>query len=54
MTVPFYVSPEQITRDKADFARKGIAKGKSVILIQSKDGIIFVDRKSTRLNSSHT
>lgn len=42
MTVPFYVSPEQITRDKADFARKGIAKGKSVILIQSKDGIIFV------------
>jgi proteasome alpha subunit len=42
MTVPFYVSPEQITRDKADFARKGIARGKSVVLLQAKDGIVFV------------
>jgi proteasome alpha subunit len=42
MTVPFYVSPEQITRDKADFARKGIARGKSVVLIQAKDAIVFV------------
>lgn len=42
MTVPFYVSPEQITRDKADFARKGIARGKSVVLIQTKDSIVFV------------
>lgn len=42
MTVPFYVSPEQITRDKADFARKGIARGKSVVLIQTKDAIVFV------------
>ena len=30
MSVPFYVSPEQIMRDKADFARKGIARGRSV------------------------
>ena len=42
MTVPFYVSPEQITRDKADFARKGIARGKSVVLIQAIDAIVFV------------
>jgi len=42
MTVPFYVSPEQITRDKADFARKGIARGKSVVLIQAQDAIVFV------------
>lgn len=42
MTVPFYVSPEQIIRDKADFARKGIARGKSVVLIQAQDAIVFV------------
>ncbi len=42
MTVPFYVSPEQITRDKADFARKGIGRGKSVVLIQAKDALVFV------------
>ncbi|NUP74021.1 MAG: proteasome subunit alpha, partial [Sinomonas sp.] len=29
MTQPFYVSPEQIMKDRADFARKGIARGRS-------------------------
>ena len=51
MTVPFYVSPEQITRDKADFARKCIARGKSVVLIQAKDAIVFVaENPSTALH----
>jgi proteasome alpha subunit len=42
MTVPFYVSPEQVAKDKADYARKGIAKGRSVIVMQYQDGIAFV------------
>jgi proteasome alpha subunit len=42
MSVPFYVSPEQIMRDKADFARKGIARGRSVIVMQYDGGILFV------------
>lgn len=42
MSVPFYVSPEQIMRDKADFARKGIARGRSVIVLQYDGGIAFV------------
>jgi proteasome alpha subunit len=42
MTVPFYVSPEQLMRDRADFARKGIAKGRSAIALQYADGIMFV------------
>ena len=42
MSVPFYVSPEQITRDRADFARKGISRGKSVVVLQSSEGIILV------------
>jgi proteasome alpha subunit len=42
MSVPFYVSPEQLMRDRADFARKGIAKGRSAIALQYADGILFV------------
>jgi proteasome alpha subunit len=42
MSVPFYVSPEQIMRDKADFARKGIARGRSVVVMQYDGGIVFV------------
>ena len=30
MSMPFYVSPEQVMQDKAEFARKGIARGKSI------------------------
>lgn len=42
MAVPFYVSPEQLMRDKADYARKGIARGRSVIALEYTDGILFV------------
>ena len=42
MSVPFYVSPEQIIKDKADYARKGIARGRSVAVLQYQDGIVFV------------
>ncbi len=42
MSMPFYVSPEQLMKDRADFARKGIAKGRSVVVVQYTDGILFV------------
>lgn len=43
MSMPFgYASPEQIMRDKADYARKGIARGRSVVVLQYVDGILFV------------
>ena len=42
MTVPFYVSPEQMMKDRADYARKGIARGRSVAVVQYTDGIAFV------------
>ena len=48
MSVPFYVSPEQIMRDKADFARKGIARGRSVIVLQYDAGIAFVAENPSR------
>jgi len=42
MTTPFYVSPEQLMKDRADYARKGIARGRSVVVLQYADGIAFV------------
>jgi proteasome alpha subunit len=42
MSMPFYVSPEQLMKDRADFARKGIARGRSVVVVQFADGILFV------------
>ena len=42
MPMPYYVSPEQLMRDKADYARKGIARGKSVLVLEYADGILFI------------
>ncbi len=42
MAVPYYVSPEQLMKDKADYARKGIARGRSIIAMEYSDGILFV------------
>ena len=42
MSMPFYVSPEQQMKDRADFARKGIARGRSVAVVQYADGVAFV------------
>ncbi|MGH2693875.1 MAG: proteasome subunit alpha [Actinomycetota bacterium] len=42
MPMPFYVSPEQFMRDKADYARKGIARGKPMVALEYADGIVFV------------
>ena len=51
MSQPFYVAPEQMTKDRADFARKGIARGRSVVVVQYADGILFVaENPSTSLH----
>ena len=43
MTMPFgYVSPEQAMRDKADYARKGVARGRSCVTLQYAGGILLV------------
>jgi proteasome alpha subunit len=42
MSQQFYVSPEQLMKDRADFARKGITRGRSVAVIHYADGIVFV------------
>jgi proteasome alpha subunit len=39
MSMPFYVPPEQAMKDRADFARKGIARGRSLVALVYDDGI---------------
>jgi proteasome alpha subunit len=39
---PFYVSPEQVMKDRADYARKGIARGRALVAVQYSDGIVLV------------
>ena len=42
MSMPFYVSPEQAMKDKADYARKGIARGRNSVVLAYDEGILFV------------
>jgi proteasome alpha subunit len=50
MTMPFYVAPEQLMKDRSDYARKGIARGKPVVALEYADGILFLaDNPSTHL-----
>jgi len=48
MTMPFYVAPEQVMKDRADYARKGIARGRSVVVAQYDEGILFVAENPSR------
>ncbi|MBO0774674.1 MAG: proteasome subunit alpha [Actinobacteria bacterium] len=46
--MPFYVSPEQAMKDKADYARKGIARGRSGVVLQYDGGVLFVAPNPSR------
>lgn len=48
MNMPFYVPPEQMMRDRADFAQKGIARGRSLAAIECAGGIILVAENPSR------
>ncbi|MBY6410069.1 proteasome subunit alpha [Rhodococcus sp. BP-252] len=51
MTMPYYASAEQIMRDRSELARKGIARGRSVIVLTFADGVLFVaENRSTALH----
>ena len=42
MTMPYYASPEQLMRDKSEYARKGISRGRSVAVVTYADGVLFI------------
>src|SRR5262245_51779831 len=49
MSMPFYVAPEQVMKDRADYARKGIARGRALVALSYADGILICAE-----NTSHT
>ncbi|NDC11299.1 MAG: proteasome subunit alpha, partial [Actinobacteria bacterium] len=50
MSMPFYVSPEQMMKDRADYARKGIARGRALVAMQTATAIVIVaENPSTTL-----
>jgi proteasome alpha subunit len=42
MTMPYYVAPEQVMKDRADYARKGIARGRAMVAVRHADGVALV------------
>jgi proteasome alpha subunit len=42
MSMPFYVAPEQMMKDRADYARKGIARGRALVALKYEDGVALV------------
>nr|WP_228046088.1 proteasome subunit alpha [Saccharopolyspora sp. HNM0983] len=40
--MPFYTSPEQLMRERSELARKGIARGRSVVVLKYAGGVLFV------------
>jgi len=47
MSTPFYVAPEQVMKDRADYARKGIARGRALVAIRYDAGIAIVSENSS-------
>ena len=48
MTMPYYVAPEQVMKDRADYARKGIAQGRSLVALTYDDGILICAENHSR------
>jgi len=49
VAMQFYASPEQIMRDRSEYARKGIARGRSAIVLTYEHGVLFVAENMTAL-----
>ncbi len=48
MNMPFYVAPEQLMKDRADFAQKGIARGRSLAAIEFDAGVLLCAENPSR------
>ncbi len=48
MNMPFYVAPEQVMKDRADYAQKGIARGRSLVAIEFDQGIMLCAENPSR------
>jgi len=48
MTMPYYVAPEQVMKDRAEYAQKGIARGRSLVAAVYDEGIVIVADNPSR------
>lgn len=48
MATPFYVAPEQMMKDRAEYARKGIARGRALVAVEWRDGVVFAGENPSR------
>ncbi len=48
MTLPFYVPPEQLVKDRAEYARKGIARGRSIVALETREGVLILAENPSR------
>ncbi len=48
MTMPYYVAPEQVMKDRAEYAQKGIARGRALVAAVFSDGIVIVADNPSR------
>jgi proteasome alpha subunit len=46
--MPFYVPPEQLVKDRAEYARKGIARGRSIVAMEYIDGVLLLAENPSR------
>ena len=47
--MPFYVAPEQMMKDRAEYARKGIARGRALVAIEYEHGVVFIGENPSRM-----
>jgi len=48
LSIPFYVPPEQLVKDRAEYARKGIARGRSIVAMEYADGVLLLAENPSR------
>jgi proteasome alpha subunit len=48
MSMPYYVAPEQAMKDRADFARKGIARGRGLVALRHSGGVVIVAENASQ------
>ncbi|MHA7663341.1 proteasome subunit alpha [Mycolicibacterium sp. HS_4_1] len=48
MSFPYFISPEQAMRERSELARKGIARGRSVVVLAYEGGVLFVAENPSR------
>ena len=48
MSLPFYVPPEQLVKDRAEYARKGIARGRSIVALETQEGVLVLAENPSR------